>query len=189
MGRNHRPPRETLRAELITPKTRDRLVRFAAIAVASVLTVPAQGARASEAVVAGWIERVSLTEKSLVFDAKLDTGADSSSLNGRDIVRFRRGGRPFARFMLTDDGGRTVRLEAPVVRVVRIKRAGADSHRRVAVRLKVCVAGLASESDFTLADRDDLAFQVLIGRNVLAGRIMVDSGRERIVSDRCGPAR
>lgn len=177
---------------MITPETQCGRPRFAAIAAASFLTavsVTASGARASEPVVAGWIERVSLTEESLVFDAKLDTGADSSSLNGRDIVRFRRGGRPFARFELTDDGGRTVRLEAPVVRVVRIKRAGADSHRRVAVRLKVCVAGLSTKGDFTLADRDDLAYQVLIGRNVLAGRILVDSGRERIVSDRCGPVR
>jgi len=166
--------------------------RIAAIAVASLFVAASAHvprARAAEPVIAGWIERITLPEKSLVFDAKLDTGADTSSLNGRDIERFRRGGRPFARFALTDDGGRSVRLEAPVVRVVRIKRAGAVGHRRAVVRLKVCVAGLIADSDFTLADRGDLTYQVLIGRNVLAGRILVDSARERIVSDRCGIAR
>jgi len=177
---------------LRTRETRRAKRRFAATVLVPLLAaapVHAPDARAAEPVIAGWIERISLTEKSLVFDAKLDTGADSSSLNGRDIERFRRGGRPFARFALTDDSGRSVRLDAPVVRMVRIRRAGADSDRRAVVRLKVCVAGVIANGDFTLADRGDLAYQVLIGRNVLAGRILVDSGRERIVSDRCGPAR
>lgn len=162
--------------------------RIAAVALASLLLAVFslyREVRAEDPVVAGWIERISLTDRALLFDAKLDTGADSSSLNARDIERFRRGGRPFVRFMLTDDSGTTVRLEAPVIRIVRIKRAGAESDRRVVVRLNVCVGGFVTESDFTIADRRNLDVQVLIGRGLLAGRLIVDPGRERIVSDRC----
>lgn len=165
-----------------SPRT---FVLIAFLLLASSVSGVCQVAASSEAVIAGWIERVSLPDKSLVFEAKLDTGADSSSLNGHDIERFRQGGQSFLRFVLSDDGGKSVKIEAPVVRLVRVKRAGTESDSRAVVRLKVCVGGKIVEGDFTVADRADLSYQVLIGRNVLAGRILVDSGRTRIVSDLC----
>ncbi len=150
----------------------------------ALLAVPAP-TEATEPAVAGWIERISLPGHALFFDAKLDTGADTSSLNGQYIERFRRGGRPFVRFTLTDDAGTSKRIEAPVNRIVRIKRAGSTSNRRVVVRLRVCVGGIATDSDFTIADRDGLHYQALIGRNILSGRFIVDPSRQQIVSDRC----
>jgi len=120
-----------------------------------------------------------------LFEAKLDSGADTSSINARNIERFRKGGRSFVRFDIVDDTGKTVVIERAVVRRVRVRRAGGNDDSRVVVRFKVCVGGSAAESEFTVADRDDLEYQVLIGRTFMAGRILVDSGRQRIVSDRC----
>lgn len=149
-----------------------------------IVTCRAQ-APTSSSIVAGWIERINLPDHAMVFEAKLDTGADNSSVNGRNIERFRREGLSYIRFALFDDSGKFVPIEAPVVRTVKVKRSGLDGDSRPVIRLKVCVGGLIFESDFTVADRADLSYQVLIGRNVLAGRILVDSGRERIVSDKC----
>jgi hypothetical protein len=159
--------------------------RFAPLGLLLALLAVPVPAKATEPVVAGWIERISLPEHALVFEAKLDTGADTSSLNGQDIERFRRAGRPFVRFTLTDDAGTSKRIEAPVNRVVRIRRAGSSSDRRVVIRLRTCVGGIVADSDFTLADRNRLDYQALIGRNLLRGRFLVDSSRERIISDRC----
>lgn len=145
----------------------------------------AQPTATAQPVVAGWIERITLPEKGLVFEAKLDTGADSSSLNGHKIERFRRAGGSFVRFEMSDDTGKSIAVEAPVVRRVRIKRSGSDDDSRAVVRLKVCVGGMIAEGDFTVADRGELSYQVLIGRNLLAGRILVDSSQQRVVSDRC----
>ena len=142
---------------------------------------------AAAPVVAGWIERISFPDQGLLFEAKLDTGADSSSLNGRNVKMFRKAGRSFVTFDIVDDTGKTAHVEEPVVRRVRVKRAGGENDSRAVVRLKVCVGGKVAEADFTIADRVDLNYQVLIGRNMMAGRILVDSGRQRIVSDLCQP--
>lgn len=168
-----------------------RLVRILhgllfALAPTVATTAVADDAKESAApIVAGWIERISFPDKGLLFEAKLDTGADTSSINGRNIERFRKDGRSFVRFEIVDDTGKTVQVEEAVVRRVRVKRAGGNDDSRAVVRLKVCVGGKIADADFTVADRVDLDFQVLIGRNMLAGRILVDSGRQRIVSDRC----
>jgi hypothetical protein len=136
-------------------------------------------------IVAGWIERISFPDQKLLFEAKLDSGADSSSINGRNVEMFHKAGRSFVKFDVVDDAGTNVHLEVPLVRQARIRRAGGKLDHRAVVRLKVCVGGKVADVDFTIANRVDLNYQVLIGRNMMAGRILVDSGRQRIVSDRC----
>lgn len=136
-------------------------------------------------IVAGWIERISFPDQKLLFEAKLDSGADSSSINGRNVEMFHKAGRSFVKFDVVDDAGASVHLEMPLVRRVRIRRAGGKLDHRAVVRLKVCVGGKMADVDFTIANRVDLNYQVLIGRNMMAGRILVDSGRQRIVSDKC----
>jgi len=62
-------------------------------------------AAAGEQSIAGWVERVAILEADMVFDAKLDSGADNSSLNVKDLVFEERGGRPWVRFVLRDSAG------------------------------------------------------------------------------------
>lgn len=157
---------------------------FLALALALSLALP--GSPRAEPVVAGWIERVSLPEHNLTFEAKLDTGADTSSVNARNIRIDPGRGRPRVRFDLTDDAGRTVLVETALVRQVRIRRAGAPTESRPVVQLRVCVAGQTVDTEFTVADRGGLNTQMLIGRSLMAGRLLIDPARERIVSDRCG---
>jgi hypothetical protein len=163
--------------------------RFTSAIVFAMLWATAAAAETAppqqQAAIAGWIERISLPDQGMIFDAKLDTGADSSALNGKNVERYSKGSQSFVRFRMTDDSGKSVQLEAPVRRVVRIKRSGNGGDSRPVVQLKVCVAGQTVEADFTVADRADLNYQILIGRNVLAGRVLVDASRQRIVSDRC----
>ena len=117
-------------------------VRLIAIATILLLTTGrAPTATAETPVIAGWVERISMPVQSLVFEAKLDTGADSSSLNGRNIERFRQVGQSMVRFELIDDSGKTVKIEAPVVRRVKVRRAGNEGDSRAVVRLNVCVGG------------------------------------------------
>lgn len=166
-------------------------MKQAGLALMSLMLIAGQPAAlpamaGSSPLVAGWVERITFPDKGVSFEAKLDTGADTSSVNGRNVERFRRGGVSFVRFDLSDDAGRGVRVEAPVLRRVRIKRAGEDDDTvRAVIQLSVCVGGVVTDGEFTVADRADLKYQVLIGRNVLAGRILVDSSRTRILSGDC----
>lgn len=135
--------------------------------------------------VAGWIEPVTFLDYGIVIEAKLDTGADSSSLGVTDLDRFKRNGKTWYRFTVRGEGGKTVTIEQQTTRIARIRRAEVDDTFRPVVRLKICLAGQVAETDFTLTNRSERRNAVLIGRSFLASRVLVDSGRIHI-APKCG---
>ncbi len=135
--------------------------------------------------VAGWIETVTFPDQGLTLDAKLDTGAKSSSIDVTDVERFKRKGKTWYRFTMRGADGKTVAVEQQTGRVARVMRAEVKDTRRPIVRLKVCVAGHVVETDFTLTDRTGQKFPVLIGRKFLASRVLVDSSRKYIFAKPC----
>lgn len=141
---------------------------------------------AAAPIVAGYLERMTLTKHRLTFEAKLDSGADTSSLNAEGIEQTRKSGRAMARFTLVDDTGRRAVVEAPVVRTARIRRAGTGPVERPVVVLDVCIAGVSGKAEFTLTDRSGMSAQVLIGRRFMARRILIDPSRRHLGSGRCG---
>lgn len=135
--------------------------------------------------VAGWIETVTFPDYGLTLDAKLDTGAVSSSLSVTSLERFRRKGKTWYRFTIEGTNGKIATVEQQTSRVARVMRAEVKDTRRPIVRLKVCVAGHEAVTDFTLTDRSGQDYQVLIGRKLLAGRALVDSGRTHLFPKPC----
>ncbi len=113
----------------------------------------------------GWMERVRIETLTRYFEleAKLDTGADSSSLHATDIEVFEREGQNWLRF--TTQGQR---LEQPIARRVRIKQKnGQPAQERWVVRLDLCIGQVFIPADFSLVDRSDFSTPVLLGRDVL----------------------
>jgi hypothetical protein len=131
--------------------------------------------------IAGWIETVTFPDYGIAFDAKLDTGAVSSSLSVTDLERFKRKGKTWYRFTMHGADGKTATVEQQTNRVARVMRAEVKDTRRPIVRLKVCVAGHEAETDFTLTDRSDQRTSLLIGRRFLASHILVDSARTHVL--------
>lgn len=134
---------------------------------------------------AGWIEDVTFPDYGITIDAKLDTGADSSSLGVSDLDRFRRDGKTWYRFTIRGADGKTATIEQQTNRVARILRAEVRDTLRPIVRLKVCLAGHEAVTDFTLTNRSERRTMVLIGRRFLASRILVDSSRTHLFSIPC----
>jgi hypothetical protein len=135
--------------------------------------------------IAGWLEEAWVGVPGASLSAKLDTGADTSSLHAEDVRIERRDGRSIVLFVLTDRSGERRRIEAALVRHVSIRRSGARSDRRPVVSLPLCVAGTRGVTEFTLADRSGLDHPVLVGRSFLAGRIIVDPGAVHSADGRC----
>ena len=135
--------------------------------------------------VAGWIETVTFPDYGIAIDAKLDTGADSSSLGVTDLERFKRGGKTWYRFTITGLSGKTATVEQQTSRVARVMRAEVKDTRRPIVRLKICLAGHVAVTDFTLTDRSEQRTALLIGRRFLDSRILVDSGRKHLFPQKC----
>ncbi len=137
--------------------------------------VAARAAAAGDPIVLGWLELARLGPDRLILRGKLDTGARNSSLNAQDVARFRKDGRLWVRFSVTNNKGRTVKFERPVEGIATIKRAGADAEERYVILLDVCVAQISRRVEVNLTDRSDLNYQLLIGRRFLEGAILVDS--------------
>jgi len=141
-----------------------------------------------EKIVAGVIEPVAIGTSGLLLDAKLDTGADSCSLHALNIQNFDRNGGKWIRFDVTNRDGRTETLEAPLVRTVRIKRRTGPALIRPVVRLRLCLGKLQREINVNLADRGHFKYPALIGRNFLAGYVVVDAALERTLQPDCAAA-
>lgn len=139
--------------------------------------------------VAGWVENVWIyaDDTGISITAKLDTGAKSASINASQLHIVERSDARWVAFSLTSRG-QQVEINAPVKRMARIRRAGTRVAERPVIDLKLCIAGHTEVVEFTLADRSGMDHQVLVGRNYLAGRLLIDSARSFIAPDICGDA-
>lgn len=131
-------------------------------------------------VIVGEVEKLYLAEPGLVYTARIDSGAETSSLDARNITRFERDGNNWVRFDVpVPDTDELVTLEKEVSRRVRIIQASTeDSERRVVVELQFAIGDHKQVAEFTLADRSNLTYEVLIGRNVLRDVMLIDVGKE-----------
>ncbi|PSJ18091.1 hypothetical protein C7H79_04345 [Nitrosomonas supralitoralis] len=136
--------------------------------------------------VLGGIENVFLDPPGMEFSARIDTGAQTSSLNALDIVEFERDGKPFVNFnLIHPQTGEKLELTRRLRRHVRIKgRGGRESHRRPVVRIRVVLADIDEQINFTLEDRSRFKHQILIGRNLLQDLAVVDVSKKNVATSK-----
>ena len=144
-----------------------------------ILGVPVIGATSTEPQekhIIGWIETVQILPENLSLSAKMDTGADHSSLNVIDPMEFMKGEEKWIRFSipLKEDGA--VTLERPILRFAKIKRKGRTSQKRAVVLFDLCVGNIFKKDvPVNLADRTGFKYPMLIGRSFLKGSAIVDA--------------
>jgi hypothetical protein len=126
-------------------------------------------------VVAGWAETALLLPSKLELAAKLDSGAENSSLNIERLRYFKRGGQRWVRFTVEGDGGRRVAFERRVLRKAAIKRHGEGSHIRPVVAMEICLGDTVKEVEVNLVDRSRFEYPLLIGRSFLAEDFLIDT--------------
>jgi hypothetical protein len=144
--------------------------------------MPGASHRRSRALpIIGWREWVSLPDLGIdVIKAKVDTGARSSSLHAFDIEVFRRGPRRYVRFKvhpLQRNTWRTVTAVALLHGERRVRNTSGQVDRRPVIRTPVEVDAQRWTIEITLARRDEMGFRMLLGRQALRGRFLLNPGR------------
>ena len=128
----------------------------------------------------GWREHIHITGITETLQAKLDTGAHTSSIHAEQKELFERDGKKWVRFTVTDprtkDSPRT-QVEAPLVRIARIKEPGGESVPREVVRLTFKIGDRKLRADFTLNNRKNMLSPVLIGRITIKELGWIDPSR------------
>ena len=129
----------------------------------------------------GWREWVSLPELGVDWiKAKVDTGARTSALHAYEMERFERDGLEWVRCVLHPfqrDVTESIEVEAQLVdeRIVR-SSSGKPSLRPV-IRTTLGHGADRWSIELTLVSRDEMGFRMLLGREALRGRLVVDPGR------------
>lgn len=130
----------------------------------------------------GEIEDVYLRPIDLELEARIDTGAQTSSLDAQNLKVFERDGKEWVRFNFVDRETKEVHeIERPVSRFVLIIQSNTEKKdRRPVVAFNLTIGNVSQVVEFTLTDRSHLDFSVLIGRNVLKDLMLVDISQKKI---------
>jgi len=163
------------------------LRRVAIALVLLLLLAPPSHGQSKE--VFGYVERLHIREASLMMLAKLDTGADTSSIHARQLHEFEKDGAPWVRFEIRNFQGEVRQIEAPVVRVAKIKRPSGPAQRRIVIKLGVCLGEMFQEEFVSINDRTKFDYQFLLGRSFLAGNAIVDPSAMYVSSPNCATSR
>ncbi len=129
--------------------------------------------------VLGGLEYVFLDPPGINFSARIDTGAQTSSLNALDMVEFERDGKPYIKFNIIDpETNNKIEITRRIRSSVLIKEQKGEAQRRPVVKIRIRIGNLDERINFTLADRSKFKQQVLIGRNFLTDLAVVDVSKE-----------
>lgn len=168
---------------------RCRLILLTILALVAHALPPAAHASEVEKTIFGHVERVIISEEGFSLKARLDTGAQTSSLDAHNIVRFRRGDVRYVRFDVIDpDTGDFVTLERPLVRNVRIRQHTGPPMRRPVVKMWLCLGHKVRQVEVNLTPRSDFLYPFLIGRSAMRGSIVVDPELTFTAHPNCDPA-
>lgn len=132
--------------------------------------------------IVGELEKFYLAGPGLVYNARIDSGAETSSMHARNIKEFERDGNSWVRFEVPvpgTEGEEWVPMEKEVARRVRIIQASTDEgESRFVVDLQFAIGDHHQTAEFTLADRENLTYDALVGRNILRDVMLIDVGKE-----------
>jgi len=137
--------------------------------------------------VSGWAEKVALgDDPPLMIGAKIDTGANNSSLHTLEYHIFKKDGTEWVSFAIVNKEGQEKRIEAPILRYAKITQKNSQpSHVRPVIMLGICMGTVYKVVEVNLVDRTNFNFPMLIGRSFLQGTFVVDPDHKYMTTPNC----
>lgn len=142
--------------------------------------------------VIGWREWLALPGLGIPkIKAKVDTGARSSALHAFGIERGRAEGRDRVAFYTHPrqrGDGPGISCSAELLDVRTVRSSNGSEEQRYFIRTLARLHGLEWPIELTLTERTDMSFRMLLGREAIRRRFLVDAGRSfldrTLLSDR-----
>jgi hypothetical protein len=148
-----------------------------------ILALPAV---AAEKTIVGWIEKVLIYPGNFLVHAKLDSGAEYSSLDAGNLQIFERDGKKWVRFDLEEKReGKGLTIERPLLRWAPIKRHNQEPQRRPVIKLGVCLGNIYKETEVNLINRKNYQYRMLIGRKFMEGAVIIDPSAKYTLEPTC----
>ncbi|MGK7893272.1 MAG: ATP-dependent zinc protease [Xenococcus sp. (in: cyanobacteria)] len=141
----------------------------------------------SKVSVIGWREIIALPNLGISqIKAKIDTGARSSALHAFGVEKFQRDGQEMIRFEVHPDqrdNKHTVTAEAQLLEYREVRPSTGKAQLRPVILTNVELDNLQWQIELTLTNRDVMGFRLLLGRQALRNRFLVDPGKSFLQSN------
>lgn len=126
----------------------------------------------------GWREWIIVPDLfSLPVKAKIDTGARSSSIHALNITPVTVDGRECVQFEtkpIQRSSAKLVQCVAPVDDIRHVRSSSGQESLRYVIVTPVRWKGMQWDVELTLADRSKMGFRMLLGREALRKRLLVN---------------
>ncbi|KOR37272.1 MULTISPECIES: ATP-dependent zinc protease family protein [Planktothricoides] len=139
----------------------------------------------------GWREWLSLPELGIVaVKAKIDTGARSSAIHAFDLQTFSSEDKYKVRFKVHPyqrNPHTTVISEAEILEEREVRNSGGHTELRLTIVTLVVLGGSEWPIELTLTNRDVMGFRMLLGRQAVRDRFLVNPGKSYLLSRNLSP--
>ncbi len=130
----------------------------------------------------GWNEWCSLPELGInKIKAKIDTGAKTSAIHAYAIKAYHSKNKKFVKFSVHPFQKRTdisINCHAEVLDERHIMSSNGHIENRYVITTPIRLGNQEWPIELTLSDRDPLRFRMLLGREALKGRVVIDPNRK-----------
>lgn len=132
--------------------------------------------------IVGRVEWVEFPNWKLKLRARVDTGAKSCSIHAINIERVTENGEVYVLFDTFVDE-KPVRLKSKFIKEAKVTSTSGVSENRIIISELMKMGKYKEEVIINLNDRTNLTYPILIGRNFLMGKFLVDVSLSHALGD------
>ncbi len=136
----------------------------------------------------GWREFVTLPQLEInQIKVKIDTGARSSALHAFNIRELSQNGKRIIRFQVHPvqrNTKTTNTTQAELLEYRKIRNSGGIAQLRPVIQTEVKLGEQSWVIELSLTDRDVMGFRMLLGRQAVRNKFLVDPGKSFLQSRR-----
>lgn len=143
--------------------------------------------KATDRILVGALELCDLPELGITdLQMRVDTGAATSSLHVDNIEEYMDGDKRRVRFDIHPDVHNVEKVITATARLSGkkvVKSSSADKEKRLVIKTAINLGGQTWKIKLTLTDRSAMSNLMLLGREAMQDRILVDPSHEFILSE------
>lgn len=139
----------------------------------------------NEKQIVGCVERCALPDIGIgAIEVRIDTGAKTSSLHADNLEEFTKSDEAWVRYEIhpnVHNVDEVVVCESKIIRKPRVRSSNGQIERRYLIKTTLVLGTQQWEIDLTLTDRTLMKYPMLLGRQGMGDKILVDPSRAFLV--------
>ncbi|MGB5443869.1 MAG: ATP-dependent zinc protease [Psychromonas sp.] len=137
--------------------------------------------KAKTKIIIGRLESISLPDLAIDdLPVRIDTGAQTSSLHVDNIKKFHKNGKLSVKFDIHPDihnVSSIVPCSAYIYDIRMIKSSNGSTEQRYVIKTPMILGENTWPIEITLTDRSDMSYLMLLGREAMKDRVLVDPSK------------